>query len=337
MHLLTTTLLSALAATTASAQAVTKNPKRGLVSTPHVDFPEDSTIWSDETTPLSWYWNFANEPGESYKDIPQEKFEFVPTMWGAYTSNGTDTFFLGNLTALMKTRKISHVITFNLPDWSFDKGGSQMSPEVGARVYVNNILPLREQGVKVSLPTVSDPKGSWIEPFMNNCTKLNDDKPCEFDFVPLHSFGGLGTLKENIGKWEAAFPGKPIWVTEFGYADQELITTENFLNQSLKYLDEHKTVERYAWFGAFREQNSNVGPNMAMLTSYGNLTNVGNWYLGKQTTEKPGQRPANANHCTADNPCGGSGTKKNAGVRMSVGEVAGWLMVGFVQLGMFFL
>ena len=42
----------------------------------------------------------------------------------------------------------------------------------------------------------------------------------------------------------------------------------------------HSYVTRYSYFGAFRSSVSNVGPNAAMLTEKGKLTDIGSWYLG---------------------------------------------------------
>lgn len=43
-------------------------------------------------------------------------------------------------------------------------------------------------------------------------------------------------------------------------------------------------VEKYAYFGAFRSDVSNVGPDAAMLTQDGELTDIGAWYLGQEET-----------------------------------------------------
>lgn len=58
-------------------------------------------------------------------------------------------------------------------------------------------------------------------------------------------------------------------------------TTESFYNTTIAYLDGLSYVERYSWFGAFRSDVSNVGPNGAMLDAAGKLTHIGKWYLGK--------------------------------------------------------
>ena len=45
-------------------------------------------------------------------------------------------------------------------------------------------------------------------------------------------------------------------------------------------------ITHYSYFGAFRSDVSNVGPNAAFLTQDGKLTNIGSWYLGGTATGK---------------------------------------------------
>ncbi|KAK4222027.1 glycosyl hydrolase catalytic core-domain-containing protein [Podospora fimiseda] len=337
MRLLTTATILSLFLSSSSAQTTGKNPKRGLVSTPNPDFARDDPKWTNNSSPLSWYHNFDRIPLPAYDKFPQSEFEYVPTMWGMYSDKGDDTYFLGNITQLSKSRKIFHVLTFNLPDLLFEHGGSQMEPKVAAKVWIKNILPLREEhGVKVALPTVSDPRNGWLDPFLGNCTALNKGKECEYDFVSMHSFGKFEHLKENIGKWESKFPGKPIWVTEVGYNDQDLFTTQDFYNKSIEYMENSTIVERYAWFGAFRSELSNVGPNMAMLDKVGDFTQIGAWYMGQNMTVKTIDKvnSANADVCTLENPCGGS--KKSAGVKV-MDEQRIWVAAGATLFGMLLL
>lgn len=53
---------------------------------------------------------------------------------------------------------------------------------------------------------------------------------------------------------------------------------------SAEYFDRLPYVDRYSYFGAFRSDVSNVGPNAALLTSNGKLTDIGSWYLGGAAT-----------------------------------------------------
>lgn len=43
-------------------------------------------------------------------------------------------------------------------------------------------------------------------------------------------------------------------------------------------------LTHYSYFGAFRSDQSNIGPNAAMLTQKGELTDIGAWYLGQKAT-----------------------------------------------------
>lgn len=52
-------------------------------------------------------------------------------------------------------------------------------------------------------------------------------------------------------------------------------------------------VTHYSYFGAFRSDVSNVGPNAAMLTQKGELTDIGAWYLGQEAT---GNKPKGGKH-----------------------------------------
>lgn len=71
-------------------------------------------------------------------------------------------------------------------------------------------------------------------------------------------------------------------MTEYNLAHASLAETQAFYNISAEYMDRLEEVERYSLFGAFRSDVSNVGPNAAMLTADGQLTDIGNWYLGRQ-------------------------------------------------------
>ncbi len=84
-------------------------------------------------------------------------------------------------------------------------------------------------------------------------------------------------------------------MTEYNYDHQDLSTTQEFFNMSTEYLDRLTYLERYSLFGAFRSDLSNVGPNAAMLSAGGQLTDIGAWYLGRSATGvKPTDKPSGA-------------------------------------------
>lgn len=81
-----------------------------------------------------------------------------------------------------------------------------------------------------------------------------------------------------------SLPDTPIWVTEYNLNDQDLAATQSFYNTSAEYMDRLESVDRYSLFGSFRSSDSNVGPNAAMLSAGGELTDIGAWYLGRPAT-----------------------------------------------------
>lgn len=81
-----------------------------------------------------------------------------------------------------------------------------------------------------------------------------------------------------------SYPNVSQWITEWALNDEPLSTTQTFFNGTINYLDKLSNVERYSYFGSFRSDVSNVGPNAAMLDQTGALTDIGSWYLGGAAT-----------------------------------------------------
>jgi len=67
-------------------------------------------------------------------------------------------------------------------------------------------------------------------------------------------------------------------------------------------------VTHYSYFGSFRSDVSNVGPNAAMLTQDGKLTDIGSWYLGGVAT---GNKPKS------------NSAEKKGGVAITIAVAAG--------------
>ncbi|KAK6400576.1 hypothetical protein LTR95_019292 [Oleoguttula sp. CCFEE 5521] len=88
-----------------------------------------------------------------------------------------------------------------------------------------------------------------------------------------------------MGQVNASYPNQTMWITEFGLPQQSAAATTEFFNQSLSYFDRTPFVTHYSWFGAFRADVSNVGPNSALLTSKGKLTDMGVSYVGLTDAE----------------------------------------------------
>lgn len=80
--------------------------------------------------------------------------------------------------------------------------------------------------------------------------------------------------------------------TEYGYANVGLEPTQDYFNKTAQFFDSTDYIERYSWFGAFRSNASNVGPNGCFLDDDGKLTSIGSWYLGgAETNNIPSAAP----------------------------------------------
>ncbi|KAF2962949.1 hypothetical protein GQX73_g10622 [Xylaria multiplex] len=269
------------------ARAQTRSDKRGLVFVPNKDSPEDNNVWVRDGSDLTWYYNYQPTPAPAFADESQSDFEFVPMLWGSIEN----TSFLDSVNSLIDGgRNISHVLTFNEPDGPSQYGGSNISPPEAAQVWVNNIIPLKEKGIRVGLPACTGGTGGipWLQNFLGNCSQListeGNEKNCSYDFVTIHWYGNFEGLASHLGEYSAAFPNKTQWITEYNFDNQDLETTQYFYNVSAKYFDRLDSVERYSYFGSFRSGDSNVGPNAVMLNDDGELTDIGSWYLGGTAT-----------------------------------------------------
>jgi len=276
-------IILAAAAFTSSTFAeanFTRSSKRGLVFVPSSKYPEDNQIWVESGSDLTWYYNYGVQPSAAYSSQSQADFEFVPMLWGT-----SDTSFLSEIQTQVKGgRNITHVMTFNEPDGTSDTGGSNIQPSAAAKIWISEVEPLRKMGIKTGAPAVTGSPGgfTWLQEFFDSCHSQGTN--CTADFIPVHWYGNFEGLASHLGQVVGTYPNKTIWITEYALNDQPLEATQSFFNTSADYFDRLTYVDRYSYFGSFRSDVSNVGPNAAMLTQKGKLTDIGSWYLGGAAT-----------------------------------------------------
>ncbi|KYK58325.1 F5/8 type C domain protein [Drechmeria coniospora] len=296
--------------------------KRGLCFTPNIHHPEDNKLWSQSGSALKWYYNYQSLPSPAYSSLSQDEFEFIPMMWGI-GQNSNDTAFYDAVRKLVDDgTSIKHVFGFNEPDGPRAQGGSDVTPRDAAQAWVANFEPLGKMGIKLGLPACTGGWGGlpWLTQFLANCSELvsagGERKNCTWHFLPVHWYDNFEGLASHIGERRAAFPGAEIWVTEYAYAHRDLAATQEFYNQSIDYFDKLDYIGRYSYFGAFRANKANVGPNAAFLNKGGQLTDIGSWYLGfRATGVKPESGPASM----------AVPNLAFAGVGLVTGLIASWL------------
>jgi len=185
---------------------------------------------------------------------------------------------------------MTHVLSFNEPDGDTDSGGSDSSPRHSAQVYLETVAPLRRDpyNFQISLPaTTGSPRGlEWLADFNESCWDQNPNGGCEFDFVATHWYGDFAGMASWLGTIHNLYPDHPIWLTEFAIPALDADETRAFMNQSLPFLDDLEYVERYSWFGTFRDNDANewTGDGVSMLNGNGGLSSLGADYMGGQAT-----------------------------------------------------
>ncbi|TVY64207.1 Alkali-sensitive linkage protein [Lachnellula suecica] len=293
MLLSASTLLLTAAAIFPVASAQTTNltsAKRGLVFVPSTKYPSDNQIWVENDSDLTWYYNYDATPSPAYANRTQAEFEFVPMLFSPSTSFATTIQSL-----VSGGTNISHVMTFNEPDGTSSTGGADLTPDAAATSWISQIEPLRKMGIKAGAPAVTGSPGgfTWLASFFAACASQGTN--CTADFIPIHWYGDFGGLASHLGQVVGTYPNTSIWITEYALNNATLADTQGFYNTSAEYYDRLDYVDRYSYFGSFRSDVSNVGPNAAMLNNKGELTDIGAWYLGmKATGNQPGGSAASS-------------------------------------------
>ncbi|KAF2436129.1 hypothetical protein EJ08DRAFT_556319, partial [Tothia fuscella] len=261
--------------------------KRGLIYIPNRKYTSDDSIWTKSNSDLTWYYNYGSSPTPS---LSGSQLQFVPMLWG-HPDETSGTTFYDTIKALkISGQNITHVFAFNEPDGDTKTGGSSIAPDKAASIWIRELEPLRKLGIQVGAPAVTGSQRGidWLKDFFENCKGK-----CNADFMPIHWYGyspsnNFEGLAGYVGQIMGTYPKLKIWVTEYALSRVALQESQAFYNQSAAWFDKMEyfdsNITHYSWFGSFRSDVSNVGPNAAMLTQNGKLTDIGSWYLGGSAT-----------------------------------------------------
>lgn len=209
----------------------TASSKRGLVYVSSPDSDHDDNVWIQSGSDLTWYYTYNAEPVPA---LARTNLQFVPMLWGA-SSGRSDPTFLNDVRSLMKDgTNISYVLGFNEPDGTQATGGSNIPVDLAASTWIQQLEPLREDGVKLGAPAVTgSSRGlTWLENFFRAC-----DGDCHVDFIPIHWYGNFEGLASHIGQVRSAYPNLTIWVTEYALAHENLRDSQDFFKTSAEYFD----------------------------------------------------------------------------------------------------
>lgn len=221
-----------LAALAPFTTAQTTSPKRGLCHVPSSKHPEDDSIWVGADSDLTWYYNYIAEPAPAYKN--NKNMQFVPMLWGAKPTDTGTPFYDSVKRQLDGGANISYVLGFNEPDGPGSTGGSSLSADLAAARWKVEIEPLKKLGIKLGAPAVTGAASgwAWLEEWFQAC-----NGGCNPDFIPVHWYGNFEGMASHIGRVTATWPNLTVWVTEYGYPNQDLKTTQEFINMTHSAMD----------------------------------------------------------------------------------------------------
>ncbi|KAK7040703.1 hypothetical protein VNI00_009609 [Paramarasmius palmivorus] len=226
-----------------------KNPKRGIA------YPVESgaplNLAGGANSVISWEYDWAINPPSG---LPSG-IQHVPMQWDEQNIAGLAD----------KIGNAKFLLGFNEPERPEQ---ANISPGDAARLWKDNIQKL-SPGVKLGAPAVAaGPAGQqWLDQFFAACSG------CTFDFLPIHWYGEgaenfNGYVREMRDKYK-----KPIWVTEFAPTGGDVTA---FMKDTLSFLDNESSVERYAWFAYTATPASGLKSG---LLDGNNLNALGKFYV----------------------------------------------------------
>ncbi|KAK7050466.1 Glyco-hydro-cc domain-containing protein [Favolaschia claudopus] len=287
MTLTTLSLLLFLSFTAVSARpssrtvSVTSSSKAGIAGggDGETDMKQFTT-----TGKVSWYYTW------SLFSIDNTDLEFVPMLWGEKDiSQWTDAS--DGINATISKTKPAAILAMNEPQ---EKGQSNLTPQQGADMWKTYLEPLRAQGIRLGSPAPSSaPSGkTWIQDFLTAC-----NGGCTVDFIALHWYDVNATKFINyLNDFHDTFQ-RPIWVTEWAcqnFNNGPQCTAPQvaqLLEQTQGFMDSTDWVERYSWFGIMRDLQG-VNTLDAMMTTKGDITDLGKQYIGSEPAKTSGAPPS---------------------------------------------
>ena len=224
-----------------STSAQKSSSKRGLVyiepDSNHLKEAADARFWDSPQSDLTWYYNYKSTSSIRFDN--STKLEFVPQLWGAPATEDDMTFYNDVKGAIDGGKNITAVLAFNEPD-GYDSGGSNVAPELAARIWIRQIEPLKKKGVKLGAPAVTGSPGgfTWLQKFFTACAGN-----CSADFIPVHWYGNFEGLASHVGQVNGTYKNMTMWITEYALDHASLQDSQAFYNQSADFFDRLRYVD----------------------------------------------------------------------------------------------
>lgn len=296
MKILRTLLTSAIVVTfTMPLMSQGKSYKRGV----GLENPMYEVDYKALGMGASWFYNWGLNPptgGDGGSTFTEYGLDYCPMTWNANFSYTT----IDNVIAKYPDN-IKYLLGFNEPNFY---NQANMTPKVAANHWKKLGPYVREKGLKVVSPAVNygtiaaynDPV-VWLDEFFSYLPNGVDD----VDYIACHFYmPNVEALKSAVDRLKKY--GKPIWLTEFCYALDDVISGDmetqiSYMIETFEFLEKDPDIYRYAWFMA-RTTNESWKSGICLLqpsSNPGNLTNLGKVFVNFPTYDDDFYHQINTN------------------------------------------
>ncbi len=202
-----------------------------------------------------WYYNWSpNGPANDPSFIPMLK--------------GKRQMAAGGLNKLKSFPNPTHILGYNEPER--ERQGN-LSLQEALDFWPQLQAVAEAKGARLGSPAPSSDQGgmNWLDEFMIQAKR----RKLKVDFIAIHYYRSRNSDDlEDFIKDLARDYRLPIWLTEFNGWSGPRDEHEEFLEESLKFLEKERKVERYAYF------DPGPGKPHSLFNQDGSLSSLGELY-----------------------------------------------------------
>ncbi|KAL3420597.1 hypothetical protein PVAG01_07042 [Phlyctema vagabunda] len=147
-----------------------------------------------------------------------------------------------------------------------------ISPERAAQVWLDMMVPIQEQGKKISSPGCASDAGgeAWLDEFLD---RVKGHLP---DYLNLHYYGAdADAAIEYLEKMHNKYPLLPVIVSEIASISRDMGEVHAFTKILANWMDGTAWIFEYAFFGCMpKPADDFVSPQAQLMNPDGSFTDL---------------------------------------------------------------
>ena len=212
---------------------------------------------------ISWDYNWGNTPtDDAAMWFDANEMDYCPMCWnGNYNADAIRAFVAAH-------PKTKYLLAFNEPNLTDQ---ANMTPTQAAALWTPVVELAKELNLLLVSPAMnygtlsgySNPV-KWLDEFFAQPNVSIED----IYAISVHCYMASASAVQGYIEMFEKY-NKPIWLTEFCAWDPvpgSVETQISYMCNVLNYLEQHKSVERYAWFIPRTNKPIDTAPYMQLLT-----------------------------------------------------------------------